>query len=292
MIRKTPIFDWKKVFDETKEECKIGYYFLTSNDINILYNKEKRLQTNYYIDVFINKGNIVIEIDMKEYLLDSPSSILMQPGNSFQIISFSSDLSINIFVVAKHIRNHFLDSFGTSVSLHNSIRLKCYSHFNKKEADVMMRFVNELNEVIAETDNPFRLNIVQHLNTAYYYRYFYSLFSNLKTNSKNISDRFFQLLEENFINKQDVEFYADCFSFSKGYFETTIKNATGRSFKSWLDEKLISEAKRLLTESENSIDYVAEFLGFNSQSNFSRFFKRMTNLSPIEFRKGKNKFEL
>ena len=153
-------------------------------------------------------------------------------------------------------------------------------------------FVNELNEVIAETDNPFRLNVVQHLNTAYYYRYFYSLFSNLKTNSKNISDRFFQLLEENFIKEQDVEFYADCFSLSKGYFETTIKNATGRSFKSWLDEKLISEAKRLLTESENSIDYVAEFLGFNSQSNFSRFFKRMTNLSPIEFRKGKNKSEL
>ena len=147
MIRKTPFFDWEKVFDETKEECKIGYDFLTSNDINILYNKEKRLQTNYYIDVFINKGNIVIEIDMKEYLLDSPSFILMQPGNSFQIISFSSDLSINIFVASKHIRNHFLDSFGTSVSLHNSIRLKCYSHFNKKEADIMMRFVNELNEV-------------------------------------------------------------------------------------------------------------------------------------------------
>ncbi|MBO7228631.1 MAG: helix-turn-helix transcriptional regulator [Bacteroidales bacterium] len=292
MIRKTPIFDWEKVFDETKEECKIGYDFLTSNDINILYNKEKRLQTNYYIDVFINKGNIVIEIDMKEYLLDSPSSILMQPGNSFQIISFSSDLSINIFVASQHIRNHFLDNFGTSVSLHNSIRLKCYSILDKKDADVMMRFVNELNEVIAETDNPFRLNVVQHLNTAYYYRYFYSLFSNLKTNSNNISDRFFQLLEENFINKQDVEFYADCFSLSKGYFETTIKNATGRSFKSWLDEKLISEAKRLLTESENSIDYVAEFLGFNSQSNFSRFFKRMTNLSPIEFRKGKNKSEL
>lgn len=292
MIRKTPIFDWEKVFDETKEECKIGYDFLTSNDINILYNKEKRLQTNYYIDVFINKGNIVIEIDMKEYLLDSPSSILMQPGNSFQIISFSSDLSINIFVASQHIRNHFLDNFGTSVSLHNSIRLKCYSIFDKKDADVMMRFVNELNEVIAETDNPFRLNVVQHLNTAYYYRYFYSLFSNLKTNSNNISDRFFQLLEENFINKQNVEFYADCFSLSKGYFETTIKNATGRSFKSWLDEKLISEAKRLLTESENSIDYVAEFLGFNSQSNFSRFFKRMTNLSPIEFRKGKNKSEL
>lgn len=292
MIRKTPIFDWEKVFDETKEECKIGYDFLTSNDINILYNKEKRLQTNYYIDVFINKGNIVIEIDMKEYILDSPSSILMQPGNSFQIISFSSDLSINIFVASQHIRNHFLDNFGTSVSLHNSIRLKCYSILDKKDADVMMRFVNELNEVIAETDNPFRLNVVQHLNTAYYYRYFYSLFSNLKTNSNNISDRFFQLLEENFINKQDVEFYADCFSLSKGYFETTIKNATGRSFKSWLDEKLISEAKRLLTESENSIDYVAEFLGFNSQSNFSRFFKRMTNLSPIEFRKGKNKSEL
>ena len=292
MIRKTPIFDWEKVFDETKEECKIGYDFLTSNDINILYNKEKRLQTNYYIDVFINKGNIVIEIDMKEYLLDSPSSILIQPGNSFQIISFSSDISINIFVASKHIRNHFLDSFGTSVSLHNSIRLKCYSIFDKKDADVMMHFVNELNEVIAETDNPFRLNVVQHLNTAYYYRYFYSLFSNLKTNSNHISDRFFQLLEENFIKEQDVEFYADCFSFSKGYFETTIKNATGRSFKSWLDGKLISEAKRLLTESENSIDYIAEFLGFNSQSNFSRFFKRMTNLSPIEFRKGKNKSEL
>ena len=124
MIRKTPIFDWEKVFDETKEECKIGYDFLTSNDINILYNKEKRLQTNYYIDVFINKGNIVIEIDMKEYLLDSPSSILMQPGNSFQIISFSSDLSINIFIVDKHIRRHSISYFPLRTNDLKSLNLR------------------------------------------------------------------------------------------------------------------------------------------------------------------------
>ncbi|MBQ2397092.1 MAG: helix-turn-helix transcriptional regulator [Bacteroidales bacterium] len=288
MIRKTPIFDWKEVFDKTKEECKVGYDFLTSNDINTLYHKGENRQTNYYIDIFLKKGELVFEIDAKEYHLDSPSSILIQPGNSFQILSFSSDLSINIFIVSKQVRDNFLDNFEASISLHNSIRLKCFSCLDEKDADILRRFVNELNEVIAETNNPFRLNIIKHLNTAYYYRYFYSLFFRLKSNNNNICDRFFQLLDENFVDKQNVEFYADSFSLSKGYFEVLIKNSTGRSFKSWIDERLITEAKRLLLENHNSIEYIAEFLGFNSQSNFSRFFKRMANLSPIEFRKGKN----
>ena len=158
----------------------------------------------------------------------------------------------------------------------------------KLEEESEEEFEARVNEVIAETNNPFRINIIQHLNTAYYYRYFYSLFFRLKSNNNNICDRFFLLLDENFVDKQNVEFYADSFSLSKGYFEVLIKNSTGRSFKSWLDERLITEAKRLLLENHNSIEYIAEFLGFHSQSNFSRFFKRMTNVSPIEFRKGKN----
>ena len=33
MIRKTPIFDWEKVFDETKEECNInGLHGKREND--------------------------------------------------------------------------------------------------------------------------------------------------------------------------------------------------------------------------------------------------------------------
>ena len=44
-------------------------------------------------------------------------------------------------------------------------------------------------------------------------------------------------------------------------------------------------AKSLLLDSKNSLNYVAEQLGFTEQSSFSRAFKRWSNMTPGQFRK-------
>lgn len=60
---------------------------------------------------------------------------------------------------------------------------------------------------------------------------------------------------------------------------------TGKTFKKWLDEKLAMESKRMLNETSDSIEKIAEKMNFKSEDSFGKFFKRVVGLSPKEYRK-------
>ena len=62
----------------------------------------------------------------------------------------------------------------------------------------------------------------------------------------------------------------------------------GISFSALLSEARKQQAVQLLTASENSLQTIAERLGYTDQSNFSHAFKKWFNQSPREFMGGKS----
>jgi AraC-like DNA-binding protein len=68
-----------------------------------------------------------------------------------------------------------------------------------------------------------------------------------------------------------------------------------RAFRQWMNrtparyvaEVRIREACRMMTETERSIDAIAEDLGFPDRFCFSRVFKRLTGLAPARYRKSR-----
>ena len=101
---------------------------------------------------------------------------------------------------------------------------------------------------------------------------FYSMFSTeqLLLNNKWLQNSY---KYSNFISSQNEELQI-----------STIKKETGKTAKYWIDERIVYDAKTVLTSSDMAIEILAEELGFNSVSNFSNFFKTKTNLSPSEYR--------
>ena len=70
-----------------------------------------------------------------------------------------------------------------------------------------------------------------------------------------------------------------------------INRCAKKSFNTFINEFRIKEAIRLLSEKENKtihIDDIAYDSGFNDRKNFYRVFKKMTGLSPTEFRNNSN----
>ncbi|MGG3625113.1 response regulator [Bacillus gobiensis] len=77
---------------------------------------------------------------------------------------------------------------------------------------------------------------------------------------------------------------ADTVHVSKNYFSILFKKQTGYNFIDYLMEMRIREAKRLLIEENSRIYDVAETAGFNSVKYFNKLFKKMTGLTPLEYR--------
>lgn len=95
---------------------------------------------------------------------------------------------------------------------------------------------------------------------------------------------FVLLLEDHYITEKSVDFYATKLNLSAKRLNQILKQKTGKTISQILQERTLTEAKHLLFVGKKSIKEIAYTLGFQDASYFSRFFKKMTKLSPEEFR--------
>ena len=71
---------------------------------------------------------------------------------------------------------------------------------------------------------------------------------------------------------------------SRGYFVREFQAVFGQSPKEYLQHELYRRASVLLLAPGASVKSVAEELRFSTEFNFSRFFKRLSGLSPNAYR--------
>ncbi len=73
---------------------------------------------------------------------------------------------------------------------------------------------------------------------------------------------------------------------SPGYLSRILKQQTGFSFIEYLTRIRVNRAMQLLNDPTIKLYEVSEMVGFASQHYFSRAFKRVLGIPPIEYRKG------
>ncbi len=71
---------------------------------------------------------------------------------------------------------------------------------------------------------------------------------------------------------------------SESHFSRQFKAAMGTSPIDWLRRERINQAKRRLIESDDPVKEIARQAGYHDQFFFSKDFKRMTKLTPTQFR--------
>ena len=71
---------------------------------------------------------------------------------------------------------------------------------------------------------------------------------------------------------------------SRPYLSQKFKKETGQTLTDFILKEKCEEAKRLLRYTSKSLTAIALYLGFSSQSHFSRVYKNYTGLSPGEYR--------
>ena len=72
---------------------------------------------------------------------------------------------------------------------------------------------------------------------------------------------------------------------SNSYLSTTFKNAYGITVISYINQLRVEKAKQLILNTDQSIKEIALAVGFSSDINFIRVFKKLENLTPATLRK-------
>ncbi len=105
----------------------------------------------------------------------------------------------------------------------------------------------------------------------------------ISTLKSDLVSQFETVVCENLKASVRVTDVADMLCLSPKYLSESLKAECGQSAREIIDERLLTEAKALLAQSALSISEVGYRLGFAEPSSFSRFFKRLSGLSPSEY---------
>lgn len=91
-------------------------------------------------------------------------------------------------------------------------------------------------------------------------------------------------IEDNFQNKITVDELADKFAISRRNFERRFKKATASTVIEYIQKVKIEAAKISLESSRENVNEVMYKVGYNDTKAFRNTFKRITGLSPIQYR--------
>lgn len=109
--------------------------------------------------------------------------------------------------------------------------------------------------------------------------------TNISESDRKRFQQFMSLIEQNYSSRKDASVFAVNMGVTYKTLNRICQSVTHKTPKQIIDSQTILEAKRRLVIGNSRISQLAYELGFEDSSNFVKYFKKHTTLTPNQFQK-------
>lgn len=237
--------------------------------------------------LIITQGSIQITFDQKVQTIESNSVIRTIPEHLMHFDTASPNFQGKIISINRDLLNFSTTSFSPNSFLY--IRQQPILRLTDTEmADVLEIF----SLIKLKSNKESSEKVIYCLIMTLYFELAECLDKKINerpqlilSHKENLYKKFLNLLQANIRKEHSVSFYANQLCLTPQYISSVLKELSGMTANRWIDEMLLGEAKLLLFSTENNIQQIADKLHFPDQSSFGKFFKKMTGLSPNNYKK-------
>ncbi|MBM6993350.1 MAG: AraC family transcriptional regulator [Prevotella sp.] len=252
---------------------------------------DKLLTQPFIIDemrvMIIRQGQSKPIINLLPMDLHAGDLLFIGKNSTVVVEGYSDDVMAEGFSMSDEL---FRLAIGTAIphSLDGHLRSFRLS-LKADEMEYINRLIDLLYDTIRHTDYSSRVFLS--LSAAFWW-YLDSLYNTHEQATRQETDRdqqvfgrFISLVNEHARTQHNLAYYADRLCLSLRYMGTIVKQVSGRSAKEWIDEALVTAIKVDLRHTSKPLKQIADEMEFQNMSFFSKFFKRMTGLTPMEYRR-------
>lgn len=167
-------------------------------------------------------------------------------------------------------------------------------HLSEAERTVLNGCMDKIREELASPFDRFTKKlIVGNLETLldYCLRFFDRQFSTREKTNKDVLARFEDYLSEHLRSGKaeesglpNVTVCAQAMHLSPNYFSDLVKKETGKTALDYIHSAVMSAAKEMIYDGSLSLSEIAYRLGFKYPQHFTRFFKKISGITPNQYR--------
>ena len=266
-----------------------GEIFKAGADKNEWLPQGKTMKVDVDTIIFCRKGTAHIEIDLIPYELVANTQIIIIAGSIVHNINNSDDFKIS-YITFKH---EVYDEATAQLEPSFTFFLKEYPcvQLGEKRINKMNYLVEAMKDFYNEKTNCFRVKIFKNNIQSFLldvYDKTRTLFKIDKSEEvgrrEELFIKFIHLIHKYCPQQREVGFYAEKLYITSRYLSSITQNVADKSAKYIIDKHAIQRIKIMLKYSNMSIQDISYELNFPDQSFFSRYFKKHTGMSPLEYR--------
>ena len=239
--------------------------------------------------IFCRKGTAIIEIDLIPYEIVANTQLIIIAGSIVHNISNSDDFRIS-YIIFKH---EVYDEATAQLEPSFTFFMKEYPcvQLGEKRINKMNYLVEAMEDFYNEKTNCFRVKIFKNNIQSFLldvYDKTRTLFKIDKSEEvgrrEELFIKFIHLIHNFCPKEREVGFYADKLHITSRYLSSITQNVADKSAKYIIDKHAIQRIKIMLKYSNMSIQDISYELNFPDQSFFARYFKKHTEMTPLEYR--------
>ncbi|MRX28166.1 helix-turn-helix transcriptional regulator [Kangiella sp. HZ709] len=252
------------------------------------HNPEKPHKVGFNLLIHVEQGEGAHFLDFNHSHFESGSFIFIRKN---QIHAF--DLSQNPKGKMILFKDRFIQHIQTNMKIPVLWPLFLshdYSPIFNPSPSLQQSCQNLIQEIRRETEQG-------HSNSLIVMHLFSSLFLLMERESKATGKKllsqqrnekleaFMSLVESNYTKTRNASDYAVQLNITYKTLNQLCKNTLGKTAKQLIDSFIILESKRRLILEDKSIQILADELGFDEVTNFVKYFKKHTLMTPSDFKK-------
>jgi len=291
IIKNLTLTELVKIFGDSPQKEGLHIYCSGENfeEIPLSYPYKK----NNYGFIMVVKGELQIRLNLISYTIKKNELVSVKPLTTIQFVKTDENLefiavSFSVdFILKNAITMTELDAFDFFTA--NSIP-KLQLSVSERELIVKLTMLLRENNLLESENGHFKqeiitssFNLLLYHMAAIYKRKIPDLDSNISRKEK-LTISFLKILNENFMQERNVQFYADILCVTANHLSKVLKEISGKTASQLISDAVILEAKILLRNPSLTISEVSNELKFSDQSFFGKYFKKSTGLSPNQFK--------
>ena len=246
----------------------------------------------------IISGHAEININLQDRQLTSGTLVYLGPGTIIHPKRLSSDLRIFGLALFSPFPMPFPQGL-TPVAFNGHVR-DFQLHVNEDDMAIARHILHTIWQIVQcpavfppgepPIEDHYHRPTVTALVTAlmHHYDHLYHQQAHQQARSRSreqtIFDRFLQLVNQHCTDHHHIGYYASRMCLTERYLTTVIRQASDATAKDWIDRALITRIKIELRHTDKTVAQISEEMHFANRSFFTKYFRRLTGMTPSEYK--------